>query len=335
MSSSTFYPFKYASEALQLAEVTIDLDGVVGAGTKFIDSAHHNIDLTNLNNEWSQVALHVRVSDPNEQLQNVVPNLQSLESVAVWLLIKNKSTRLRRGIKLSRSGSYWKGSALLEKDDLARTTQLECVAVLANDLSPADGYAFNSNEKIADSISWSIYSDIPPAMPGGALNNKWVDFADSENEELRTRADCVWYLDLSDGEAPRLLLNQGVPLLRETLAVEGKTSRSARVRDSLIHSVLQSVITQLALYVIETANGCTFEELGDWQRKLLLSLARTEKDRSEELVACGWIANWDSGGETFQVLKEVSTAVQRHLNLRHSSEFLARSVEKAIGDDHA
>ena len=333
MSSKVFYPYHYAEQALEITDLKVDIDGQPDVVNEFIDQEHRSVVLTSLEQDWSTLLIRVSVSDPNDQLQSTLPPEPPDEVIQLWIVARNKTTRLRKALPLVKKNGLWVGELPLTKSELARTTELDCFAILSADLEPADAYAWNAHERIADAPGWKLYTDIVPSMPGGALNSQWVNFEESDNPELSQRKDCVWYLDLSDEESPRLLLNEGVPQLRQTLEVEQKTSKSARVRDALIHSILQSAINELAVFSLCKANGAPLDELPDWQQKLLTSLARRDSGASEDIVANRWITSWQYGIEASHVLTEICTAVQRHLNLTHSSEYLAKSVVKDITND--
>ncbi len=199
-------------------------------------------------------------------------------------------------------------------------------------IGTVNGFASEAHQRIADAPGWKIYTDTIPPMPGGALNSRWLVFEESTRPELAQRKDCVWYLDLSDAESPELLLNEGVPKLRQTLEVEGKTGKAARVRDTLIHSILQGVIGEMAVFVLASNAGTPLEEVPDWQRKLLVTLARLEPRATEEVVAESWLDNWADNAQIGGVLNKVTAAVQRHLNLCHSSQYLADSVEAEVAN---
>lgn len=333
MSSKVFYPYHYAEQALEIADLAVDIDAQAGAGDEFVDPEHRSVVLTSLAQNWKTLTLRVSVGDPNNQLGAVLSPESNDDVIQLWIIARNKTTRLRKSVHMQRVNDQWAGELLLTKGELARTTELECFATLSSYIEPVSGYAWRAHERIADAPGWKLYTDIVPSMPGGALNSEWVNFEDSRNPELHQRKDCVWHLDLSDAESPRLLLNESVPKLRQTLEVEQKISRSARARDTLIHSILQSAITELTVFSLSRANGAPLEDLPGWQQKLLTSLARTDADASEEIVANRWIRSWNEGSEVGQILAEISTAIQRHLNLIHSCEHLARSVEKEITND--
>ena len=334
MSEQYFHPYQFASEALQLGFEQLVLDGDDKCGPDHVDHEHHSINLTSLSGEWEGLLLAVKVTDPNGQLDNLIPEGETVDAFGVWLTARNGYTRLRKSVQLEYAEGAWRGSLSLDSRDIANTTDIGCHTALIRDVRAVSGFATRQHEVVATSPTWKIYTDTIPSMPGGALNSRWLDFSQSENVELRRRADCVWHLDLTNAESPELLLNEGVPKLRTTLEVESKTGRSARVRDSLIHSILQSAINEMAVYVLANASGeMELDELPDWQRKLLLALARKDETASEELVAARWLNSWQDPAQTSGVLAELSMSVQRHLNLYHSSQYLVQSVETEIQNE--
>jgi len=333
MPTSIFYPYRYAAEALEISEATLDVDNVDGAGNDFINNEHHSIIMTSYESNWSNLKLKIKITDPNQQIDGTLSKGISKNDIKVWLVVRNKTTRLRKAVQLTKKNNGWNGELSLLRDEIARTTDIECYASLSRNVKKEEGFASNINERLADSVPWKLYTDIVPAMPGGALNSEWVDFKESTNPELNERKDCVWYLDLSDSESPCLYLNESVPKLRQTLEVESKTSKPARVRDALIHSILQSAIIEMTVFSLSKSQDTELDELPKWQKKLLISLAKKIDSGSEEAVVNRWRTSWESSTETGQTLAEVTTAIQRHLNLNLSSEYLAKSVEKEISND--
>lgn len=337
MSESLFFPYRFASNALELEVTGLGIDGDAVEVARHVSAEQRSVSLAGRRQEWRRLRLGIAVSDPNEQLANVLPPGAPSDAVGVWLVLRNRYTRLREGVELvPREDGRWTGELELGSGDLFRTTEMQCCAVVRADLAGApSGFAARRHERVAESPLWHVFTDTPPAMPGGALRNQWLDFATASSVELRNRADCVWFLDVSDAESPVLFLNEGVPDLRAALEVTQKTGRGARVRDALIHSILQGVLNQLAVFVLASNRSADrLDELGDWQRKMLLTLARTGHDATEELAAEKWLGAWNqrNGAEPHVVLQEVATAVQRHLSLRHSTEHLVRSVEKESAD---
>ena len=335
MSEGIFLPYKYEWEALEITINRILLDDKEVNVDECTDTDHHSINLVGLEDEWVKLTVIVSVSDPNNQLEKVLPKEESIDKVSVKLIIKNKYTRTRDclTLKCNKEGQ-WIGDLSFLEGDVYKFTELACYAVLNSDITEVDGFASNSHDRIAGSSVWHIYTDSVPPLPGGALNSEWRNFAEDENPELNKRSDCVWYLDISDSESPRLLLNEGVPGFRTTLEVSKKTGRAARVRDALSHSVLQGVLNELAVFCLSQSNGIdALDELPDWQRKMLLTLARRDNTSSEEAKAEEWLASWKASDQVPLVLNEITTSVQRHLNIFHSSEYLVKSVERVLDDE--
>jgi len=334
--SSLIFPYKYSEDALEINIDEIKIDGELIDSSNVIDIDQNTVTLSGLEGEWDKAGITVSVKDPNHQLETYVPDKSLTDSIELYLVVRNKFTRKRSSVELSKNtNGVWLGQFNLLKDELFKSTDVQCFAVLADDIQPEQGYTKRKSERIAASEQWKIYTDILPPMPGGALNSEWRDFSKDEKEELRNRDDCVWYLDLTDPESPRLLLNECVPSLRSALEVSQKTGRPARVRDALIHSILQSVLIELAVFVLGGARDMDLDDLPDWQQKLLTSLARRNDSSTVEVKAEEWIRVWGAtnGSDHWLVLRDVTTAVQRHLNLYHSSEHLVKSVERELVDD--
>ena len=334
MSESYFLPYKYAEDALEIYVDEMWVDGKAADPSKFVDIEHCSINLSGQTDGWNEIALSISVTDPNNQLSTVIPSGTGIDSLGLWLVTRNKFTRMRNAVQLAKAEAGWAGKLVLEYDDLFRFSDVVCYAVLAGEQAPAEGFASRRSERVAGSMQWKIYTDTMPPLPGGALNSEWQNFEEAENPELKKRADCVWYLDLSDFESPRLLLNECVPGLRSTLEVSKKRGKAASIRDALIHSIIQGVLNELAVFVIAKNCGVEqLEDLPDWQRKMLLMLARRENSSTERLIVENWLRIWKDKEQTEHVLLDIATSVQRHLNLFNSSKNLIKSVEGSLSDE--
>ena len=334
MPDNYFFPYNYAEDALELCINEIQLDGETVESGKFVDIEHCAINLAGQADGWSEIAFSISVTDPNNQLPSVLPSYADVGSLSLWLVTRNKYTRMRKANLLEKSEGGWAGKLVLEHDDLSRFSDMGCYAVLAKDHAPAEGYASGKSERVAGSMQWKIYTDTISPLPGGALNSAWLDFEQSENTELNQRADCVWYLDLSDYESPKLLLNECVPGLRSALEVSKNRGKAASIRDALIHSIIQGVLNELAVFVIsKNCDVDQLEDMPDWQRKMLLMLARQVDKSTERLIVERWLRIWKDGEQTQHVLRDIATSVQRHLNLFKSSKNLVKSAGGSLGDD--
>lgn len=336
MSESHFLPYRYANDSLEMTIHGVAVDGAQLDLDTYANHGSAHLNLAILEQPWNTVELDIGVADANNQMKSVVPDETNIANVDVWAVLRNKYTRLRKGLELIKGkDGVWRGKLGIKRTDVVRATDLVCYAVLSKDLVARPGFAFKKGNRIADSTEWKIYTDAVPTMPGGALNSEWRNFAKDENLELRVRHDCVWFLDLADPESPRLLLNESVPGLRGTLEVSQKTGKAARVRDSLVHSILQAVLLELAVYALTESRSSaeSLEDLPDWQQKMLLVLARKNGSSTEQLKVEEWLSDWKNGESTALVLRDLATCIQRHLNLVHSSEHLVKSLEREMGNE--
>lgn len=326
MPETVFFPYKYANQALDVSFGEIRLDGEAVSVSDWVDSSHLSVNLAK-SDSWAKAEFYIRVKDTNNQIPEVLLPGDSIdEDVSVVVAMRNKMSRLRSGVPLLREGGGWAGTFELSREEQFGVARLQAFAVRSRDGEgdPA-GKAWRRGEQISDSGLWSVYTDEKLQMPGGAIANEWRDFSTDELPELRGRADCVWYLDLSDSSRPRLFLNEGIPGLRKLLEAEAKKGKTAYVRDSLIGSILQPVLQSLAVNVIADGDYAGFEEWEDWQQKFMLSMARRSGDASEEETLKNWLIDWSENNNA--VLQELQTAVQRHLSVADVAEKLIRSFE--------
>ncbi len=327
MPEQTFLPYRAADSALETVIDTLMLDGDLVAVDEYADLARHQI-LLSASGNWRTASLRLTVKDPNESLESVVHDGEDPRSVLRLLAVsRGGDGRIRCGVELEPQGPGWIGEVVVERPDHRGVVHLECVAVRRLETEPRSGLAARFGEKVAWAPRWSIYLDDRAAIPGGAIEGEWKDFSSGDAPAaLRQRQDCLWHLDLGNSEKPRLYLNEGVEGFRRALEAPQRTGRAARIRDSLAHSVLQPVLTSMAVTAITSAESTEFEDLEGWRQDLLRSLGRSSEHKTEEQQVEEWLEAWrakDAAG----VMGELATAVQKHLKVGRAASYLVKELE--------
>jgi len=324
MPESIFMPYRFAEGALELKTVGLEIDGQPFELARVLHQDVKVIDLSALDS-WSEAELAVEVTDPNDQLTNVVASGEDvLDCLKLHSLIRCRKSRFRSAISLTAdAGRKWTGSVSFARADCLGNVQLQSVALRNCLQTESDAVANREGQRTADSELWTISIDESSTLPGGAINNEWRNFSEADDEELRSRADCGWFLDLRQVDKPKLWLNEGIEGLKNALVVEQKIGQSARLRDALTHSILQPVITQLVLSILKNGDGCAFEELEHYQQSVLLHFANHIEIGSAEIVATRWLKEFKQDFPS--VLEELGTAAQREVGFSHGAEQLIKT----------
>lgn len=334
MSKKLIFPYAYSDEALDIEFLDIWADEIRVCPSDVVDESQKSVNLTDCLKRASTITLRLRVrlNEPEESFYKEFAPFAESESLSLVLILRNGFTRVRKVFAARKEGDCWTAEIVALADDLWRVTELSAVFVLKDNLEELQGYACRKFERVASSGEWKLYTDTIPPMPGGALNGEWHNFAESQVRELRQHADCIWYVDLSNQAAPKLYLNEGCPNLRSILDSEQKRGRVAAVRDALIHSIVQPVIFELAVFALTNSKAETLEDLNEWQHKLLGTLASQMDEATSENVLRRWLEEW-SKSQFSTVLRDLTTAVQRHVSLFRSSEALVKSVAKEVASN--
>jgi hypothetical protein len=332
MPDMVFLPYRFADEALEIHVLGLQVDGRSVEPDDHLERDAHQINLSGLEH-WDEATFNVQVRDASRQIPTVLMDGEDPSVDArIYILLRNPKSRIRHAVTTVPSGdSAWEGSFCISRQDWIGSVSMEAMAVREHSREEKFGFATRAGERIAGSCKWSLYVDDRPILPGGAINGEWRDFSTDVNPELRARAECGWYLDLVDHERPTLYLNEGIKGLRKLLEVAASRGRSAYLRDVTSHTILAPLLVEMGMFAVTSLRGAGFEEIADWRRGLLLTLARFSDGKSEEAMIESWLAANDSDAAR-GVLCDLTTAVQLFLGTFATVAKLIQSLEGAADD---
>jgi hypothetical protein len=327
MPDQFFMPHRFEPESLELEVQGITADGTELNPASYVNTAAGTLDLTGLE-DWRECRIHVSARDTGGVVRDLIGcDEQVAGAVTLMLVLRGSSCRIRSSTALRRDGDLWSGCFDLTRSGHHGSADVRAIAIRRSPRPPEGHLAFRKGEHLADSKTWRVYVDDRPAVPGGAIDNEWKKFGSDPSEHLNRIADCPWYLDLSNETKPRLIMNEDVEGLKRALSATQNTGRAARVRDALIHSVLQPVVTALVVHVLEQRVE-EMDDLHEWQRGVLLSVAgKAGDDCTADVSAERWLHQWRQGN-TITVLPEIAVGVQRHLEVGRGAENLVRALEE-------
>ena len=170
-------------------------------------------------------------------------------------------------------------------------------------------------------------------MPGGLFKGEWRDFSD-EASGLKPYESCTSFLDLSDPDRPRLLLNECIDGLKQALKSEARRGAPARVRDQLIDSIVSPVIQTLAVAALTKAASDEEESssMGGGRSPRVPRAAVLRRHRGPPDP--WWVELWRSG-DVPEVLTEMAPLIQLHLDSGGSATKLVKEAGGRLNNpDH-
>ncbi len=320
-------PYAFAGNALVCRVLDVVVDGQKRDKTDLVDASSASMTLSGLES-WSDAELLVRVKVDGTGLRSLVSEEEDPdETISMSMLISDGSARSRWSVPMSTADGEWQAKIRLQRHRHRGPVRCLPVAVRSIDGTTGAGLARRAGERVASGDPLTIWLFERPPMPGNAIPNQWENFAESELPELVKRSDCNWHLDLSDPDRPMLRLNEAVEGLKRILEVSGTHGHNARIRDAVIRSILEPVLTHLAIEAISTDGVESVDDLGGWRKGLLVQIARESKEGTEEHVIETWLRKWREVDHV-AVLSELSAVIQRRLDSQTVVRNLIRDLEK-------
>ncbi len=327
MADTIFYPYAFAQDSLVIALEQLEIDG---AAVQLSDIFEPESLSAGLSGRPIEKGLRIvfSVSADTEGLKEVLPKGEALEDdLRVLGVVSIPETRRRIAVETKSQGDRWMGDVTIPATDLAGRVVISPVVVRKASVKSRSTVATRKGERVADGRPLTIDTENRPVPPGGAMDSQWLDFgAPSSPSSLQARKDLAWFVDLSNSERPRLLLNDGFPELRRAMQAPQAIGRAARLRDALAHSVLQPVLMILSVEALKSWASSEEGSVPSWVEKLLHTLAALSADGSPELQLDRWKQLWKE--EPSAVFLDVQTAIQRHLGMAATAVHLVKSLEE-------
>ena len=170
-----------------------------------------------LDNGWDELTARLEVELPTTLAHVVLPTDERDDPP--WQLIvsvRGDAARVRQAVVLEPDdgGPLHAAVLTLRRREVFGTLHAEPVLVRAAAREPTTDYASEFGERLAWGPEHEIRVDPPPErLPGGALDGRWEDFEQSDNDWRRRHKDQLYALEIAS--EPRLYLNSGVARLRD------------------------------------------------------------------------------------------------------------------------
>lgn len=329
MPEKTFYPWSLDEQALDLSIVpqAADIEGL--DVYDYVDLEHQSVNLVGVSG-WRTISFVCTINDSNEYLSEVFADVDSVsDCLSLFVVCRSVTTRRRLAIPLQAlDNGTWEGVFDLNRDEWAGGLLMVPFAVSAkNSVGPEISMGNQRGRILASGATWAIYLDKKIVMPGGAIDGKWVSFSQHSNPQIAKSADSGWFLDLSDMDSPRLLLNEDVEGFKNALNVTATHGKNASIRNMVSQAFMQQVVTELAMFSIDTLKGVALEESDGWRKDVLMTLAKRLEGESPRHVVNRWMEASDSE-KRVESRAEVSIAIQRYL----STWSQTRKAIRTVGD---
>lgn len=227
------------------------------------------------------------VLDLNLQIQAPRGELQTMEKqgmeprVVVVLSCGQTQMRLAHRARASEADhSIWTVDLELDRQLFAGTVNLR--AILYGTVDELD------HRYLGESSAWEIVLD-PGSRPpvSGALPVRWVDFTASTDVELHGIKEEPFYLNMSTGALPEVLLNssfQGLPeLFPDTGRPPGQWGSLHELQRLSIARSVWMAMFQVSLAAVESPEGEEPDWPGvEWQRRVLREILPLVYENQEE-----------------------------------------------------
>lgn len=331
MPERRFYPYPFARDILTLSFDAIVVDGVDIPLNEVVDPETLRVGLAERPPQ-TNLKIGVSVTCQPDGLADILGPGEDPETVAAIAICSGIPSVRERAFHPCTPGGHGRWVALLTipASDVYGQISLRPAILRTVDGNAGTGTSWRKGEQIADGPAAVIELDAKPFMPGNSLDNEWKDFgADTSPPELRSRKDLAWFLDLSNEDKPKLMLNEGISGLKKALESPAKVGKPARVRDTVAHAILQPVLLLLAHEALRTVSEGTEVEESGWRGELLCLLGKQTSGMTAQVQAEQWLRDWHNGLHV-ELALSLQTAVQRHLDFGEGLEKLLKSV---AGDD--
>jgi hypothetical protein len=194
------------------------------------------------------------------------------------LVVRSASSRLRRGVDLTRVDTdKYVGETDLRCSDISGFLEASVFLIRSAARGSTRSFATHTGAILAESPSLVIELEEPRFPPGGHLDVAFENFATSTNPVRRAHPRQLFAID-TEGDAPKIWLNEGVRQLAAVLTTRARRGSIRRVRDA----TYETIVTQAWTSLIGTAFGNlavalghdveyqeALESLEEWQRSTL------------------------------------------------------------------
>lgn len=237
---------------------------------------------------WKRLTVDFELDDIDAQLRSIAFPPGSSDPVEHLLRIRCRETRLRRAVAMRRTGSSYRGTLTLTRDDCDNLVLIECLSARATRAAEPDPRLPSEEHTwIARSPRWIVEIDEGKGPAGGALDFCWVDFGQptpappyrgEDCDHLRRCPDALSHVAIRP-EGPLILLNKRHPAVVSLLQCKGTVGIDARLRDVLLgrvaaeawRAILAAAVGEMAMDKEPTENVDEVAALGEehWTTHIL------------------------------------------------------------------
>lgn len=172
--------------------------------------------------------------------------------VRVLLVVRSPSCRLREsGEMLENEAGEFLGEISLPGSTLHGEIDATVFIVRRDACGSSPPYASHKGAILAESETQTVLFEEPPMPPGGHLEIGFEVFAESLNSLRRSHSQELFAID-TEGEAPKLWLNEGIPQYAEILQSRARRGLPRRIRDASFETITVQVWTALLASAISS-----------------------------------------------------------------------------------
>lgn len=330
MSEAILHPYSFAGDALAMS---CSLEGIEAETT-----ASGNLLLSDELAEDSDLTIATEVRMALGTIDRVLPEHERVEPpVSIFVLVRSPSSRLRTSHRLAGEMGTFSGAIELGSDVLH--SRLTLTPILARTTSSPvifEGFAAHRGAILATGRPIDILLEEPPTPPGGYLEIQFEDFRTSPDPLRKRNAGCMYAID-TQGDFPRLWLNNAIPGFEQVVRSKARRGIPRRIRDATYDTICSQVWTALISasvgeLAIALEDGLQEQEalasIPEWEQRVLQfwsSRIYPELSNSDQALAevCAVSAREGHGTE---LQERISLAVQAWVNSADAFGGLMRFV---------
>ena len=309
---TTLRPYSFAENCIDLELESFKIDGSIRKGT-LVDEGSKSIDLTSKGFETATLKFSYNI---NEDLSEYSP--EDEPPFEILVKVQNITTHTRRVIlreNIKDSGTF---EVILQRKDFRGQIEIEPEIVRQDSTHQQQGYATDTRKIIGDGAEWTIDIDENSAS-GSGIACVCEDFSELEDE--RITADMMFYLDISNMDEPKILLNQKSEKMRNIMDNRASQGKNARIRDILNDVVFLPVMYQLLLRSLASTDPKTGESSHPLERSMFRGFTR-KMDYDEEKIE-----SLASTLENPSEVEELSSEIARYLQIERD---IPEDIQKMI-----
>lgn len=271
MSSKLVYQYNRIDDLELQVESFIDAERSVeleGVGLPSPEYGARRWNLLDATPEWRELNFRVVLRLGLDQIAEVLPNSEDLESAAPMVSLGCSATKFRRGYQLVQTEEgEWATEVHLVRADVRGVVTITPLLLRTKAAQEASGFATYIGAILGTGPEAELALDHLAPPPLGEFDYRYEVFAQSTNTKVAARPDDVFFLDLR--QRPRVHLNIRWPSLQTILEAKARDGVNGALKRTFAAVIGQDIWTQVLITAVGSIRPGEGDEMnvagGDWR----------------------------------------------------------------------